>query len=44
MAPALDSAAAQTQENKASVKVLEELLSKLSVSKTADEAKGSTLR
>ncbi|KAF2161123.1 hypothetical protein M409DRAFT_69976 [Zasmidium cellare ATCC 36951] len=42
MAPALDSAAAQTQENKQSVKVLEELLNKLSVSKTADEAKGTS--
>ncbi|CAK4031104.1 Elongation factor 3 [Lecanosticta acicola] len=41
MAPAADSAA-QAKENAQSTKVLEELLSKLSVSKTADEVKGAS--
>ena len=47
MAPALDMESQPTEgqiksENKQSVKVLEELMSKLSVSKTADEAKGAS--
>ena len=41
MAPALDNPEAQAKENKQSVKVLEELLSKLAVSKTADDTKGT---
>ena len=45
MAPALDMESTHTEsqiksENKQSAKVLEELMSKLSVSKTGDEAKG----
>ena len=42
MAPALDSEVQIAAENKQSTQVLEQLLSKLSVSKSADEAKGAS--